>query len=31
MEEGERLEVGWLFRSKLFPQTDMENLGRMLP
>ena len=28
-EEGEQLEVVWLFRPKLFPQADVENLGRM--
>jgi hypothetical protein len=28
-EEGERLEVVWLFRPKLFPQTEVENLGRI--
>jgi hypothetical protein len=28
-EEGERLEVVWLFRPNLFPQTEIENLGRL--
>ena len=28
-EEGEKLEVVWLFRSNLFPQTEIENLGRL--
>jgi hypothetical protein len=28
-EEGERLEVVWLFRPNLFPQTEVEHLGRM--
>ena len=28
-EEGEQLEVVWLFRAKLFPQAEVENLGRM--
>ena len=28
-EEGEQLEVVWLFRPKLFPQADVEKLGRM--
>lgn len=28
-EEGDRLEVVWLFRSPLFPQAEVENLGRM--
>jgi Condensation domain len=28
-EEDERLEVVWLFRPNLFPQTEIENLGRM--
>jgi hypothetical protein len=27
-EEGEQLEVVWLFRSKLFSQADVENLGQ---
>ena len=27
-EEGEQLEVVWLFRPKLFPQADVENLAR---
>ena len=27
-EEGEQLEVVWLFRPKLFPQADVENLSR---
>jgi len=26
-EEGEQLEVVWLFRPKLFPQSEVENLG----
>ena len=28
-EESEQLEVVWLFRPKLFPQAEVENLGRM--
>jgi Condensation domain len=28
-EEGERLEVVWLFPPNLFPQTEIENLGRL--
>jgi non-ribosomal peptide synthetase component F len=28
-EEGEKLEVVWLFREKLFPQSEIENLGRL--
>ena len=28
-EEGDQLEVVWLFRSKVFPQADVDNLGRM--
>ncbi len=28
-EEGERLEVVWLFRPNLFPREEIENLGRM--
>jgi hypothetical protein len=28
-EEGQQLEVVWLFRPKLFPQAEVENLGRM--
>ena len=28
-EEGDQLEVVWLFRPQLFPQTDVENLRRM--
>ena len=28
-EEGEQLEVVWLFRPKLFPQAEVENLGRI--
>ena len=28
-EEEEQLEVVWLFRPKLFPQADVENLGRV--
>jgi len=28
-EEGEQLEVVWLFRPKLFPPAEMENLGRI--
>jgi non-ribosomal peptide synthetase component F len=28
-EEGELLEVVWLFRSKLMPQAEVENLGRI--
>ena len=28
-EEGEQLEVVWLFRPKLFPQAKVEKLGRM--
>ena len=28
-EEAEQLEVVWLFRPKLFPQTEVENLGRI--
>jgi hypothetical protein len=28
-EEGEKLEVVWLFRPNLFPQTEVENLGRL--
>jgi hypothetical protein len=28
-EEGEQLEVAWLFRPKLFPQAEVENLGRI--
>jgi non-ribosomal peptide synthetase component F len=28
-EESERLEVVWLFRSKLFPEAEVENLGRI--
>jgi hypothetical protein len=27
-EEGEQLEVVWLFRPRLFPEADVENLGR---
>jgi non-ribosomal peptide synthetase component F len=27
-EEGEKLEVVWLFRSGIFPQTEVEDLGR---
>jgi non-ribosomal peptide synthetase component F len=27
-EEGEKLEVVWLFRSGIFPQTEIEELGR---
>lgn len=26
-EEGERLEIVWLFRPKMFPQAEIENLG----
>jgi hypothetical protein len=28
-EDGERLEVVWLYRPQLFPQTDVETLGKM--
>lgn len=28
-EEGEQLEVVWLFRPQLFPQAEVENLGRL--
>jgi non-ribosomal peptide synthetase component F len=28
-EEAEQLEVVWLFRSKLFPEAEVKNLGRM--
>jgi hypothetical protein len=28
-EDGERLEVVWLFRPNLFPQTEIEKLGRL--
>jgi hypothetical protein len=28
-EEGDQLEVVWLFRPKLFPQPEVENLGRI--
>ena len=28
-EEGDRLEVVWLFRPNLFPREEIENLGRM--
>jgi hypothetical protein len=28
-EEGDQLEVVWLFRPKLFPQAEVENLGRI--
>jgi hypothetical protein len=28
-EEAEQLEVAWLFRPKLFPETEVENLGRI--
>ena len=28
-EEGEQLEVVWLFRPKLFPEPEVENLGRI--
>jgi non-ribosomal peptide synthetase component F len=28
-EEGEQLEVVWLFRPQLFPQAEVEKLGRM--
>jgi hypothetical protein len=28
-EEAEQLEVVWLFRPKLFPEAEVENLGRM--
>jgi hypothetical protein len=28
-EEGDQLEVVWLFRPQLFPQTDVENLRKM--
>jgi hypothetical protein len=28
-EEGEQLEVVWLFRRQLFPQAEVENLGRL--
>ena len=28
-EQDDQLEVVWLFREKLFPQVDVENLGRM--
>jgi non-ribosomal peptide synthetase component F len=28
-EEGEHLEVVWLFRPELFPQGEIEDLGRM--
>jgi hypothetical protein len=28
-EEGEQLEVVWLFRPKLIPQVELENLGRI--
>jgi hypothetical protein len=28
-EEAEQLEVVWLFRPKLFPQAEVENLGRL--
>ena len=28
-EDGEQLEVVWLFRPKLFPQAEVEKLGRM--
>lgn len=28
-EDGDQLEVVWLFRPPLFPQADVENLGRM--
>ena len=28
-EEAEQLEVVWLFRPKLFPQAEVENLGRI--
>jgi hypothetical protein len=28
-EEAEQLEVVWLFRPKLFPQAEAENLGRI--
>jgi hypothetical protein len=28
-EEAEQLEVVWLFRPKFFPQTEVENLGRI--
>jgi hypothetical protein len=28
-EEGEQLEVVWLFRPQLFPQTEVEKLGRL--
>ncbi len=28
-EDGEQLEVVWLYRPQLFPQTDVENLSRM--
>ncbi len=28
-EEGEQLEVVWLFRPQLFPQAEVENLGQM--
>jgi hypothetical protein len=28
-EEGDQLEVVWLFRPQLFPQAEVENLGRL--
>jgi hypothetical protein len=28
-EEGDPLEVVWLFRPQLFPQAEVENLGRL--
>lgn len=28
-EEGEQLEVVWIFRPQLFPQAEVENLGRL--
>ena len=28
-EEGDALEVAWLYRQSLFPTEDIENLGRL--
>ena len=28
-EEGDALEVAWLFRSEMFPRADIQNLGRL--